>query len=131
MGSATRWTRVARTSANGNGTSTTPPPGCRLDRRSVAVRLYRATDLTAMSLKRDGGLGMTFRSWAGTGRRVRSIGGALALAAALLLSGLLQAVPTVAADGVGELVVQPAVGKTIKDVNAKFGTSTHLQLTDT
>jgi subtilisin family serine protease len=43
----------------------------------------------------------------------------------------MQSVPIVTADSVGELVVQPVAGKSIGDVNQKFGTSTQLQLTDT
>jgi subtilisin family serine protease len=49
----------------------------------------------------------------------------------LLFAGLIQSSPIAAADSVGELVVQPAPGKTVADVNRKFGTTTSLQLTDT
>lgn len=49
----------------------------------------------------------------------------------MLLSGIVQAVPTAAADSVGELVVQPAAGKSLNDVNAKFNTTTQIQFSDT
>lgn len=49
----------------------------------------------------------------------------------LASSTLLQAPRTARADSIGELVVQPVPGKTIDDVNRKFGPSTQLQLTDT
>lgn len=74
---------------------------------------------------------MGFSNWRGVGHRFRSAAGSVALAAALLLSGLIQAVPTAAADSPGELVVQPVAGKSLNDVNAKFKTSTQIQFTDT
>ena len=74
---------------------------------------------------------MGFKDWRGVGRRAISAGMAFMLAATLLVTGLLQAVPNVMADSIGELVVQPAPGKTIADVNRMFGTSLQLQLTDT
>ena len=70
-------------------------------------------------------------SWRRVGRRIQSAGSAGVLAAVLLLSGLIQAVPIATADSVGEIVVQPVPGKTIADVNRKFSTSTQLELTDT
>jgi len=74
---------------------------------------------------------MGLSPWRGTHRRIRSTVGAATLALALLVPGLVQSVPVAAADSVGELVVQPAPGRTIQDVNRKFGTTTSLQLTDT
>lgn len=49
----------------------------------------------------------------------------------LLVSGIMQAVPVAAADSVGEIVVAPMPGKTIDDVNRKFGTTTQMPLTGT
>src|SRR6266542_1840543 len=74
---------------------------------------------------------MGSRTWRTTERHVRSTASSIALAFALLFAGLIQSIPVAAADSVGELVVQPAAGKTITDVNNKFGTTTSLQLTDT
>ncbi|MFN8632442.1 MAG: S8 family serine peptidase [Chloroflexota bacterium] len=65
-------------------------------------------------------------SWRGAGVRARSSAGALALALALLFNGVTQSVPIAAADSVGEMVVQPAPGKTLADVNRKFGTVTEI-----
>ncbi len=74
---------------------------------------------------------MGSRTWRTTERHVRSTASSIALAFALLFAGLIQSIPVAAADSVGELVVQPAAGKTVADVNNKFGTTTSLQLTDT
>ncbi|MGE3270484.1 MAG: S8 family serine peptidase [Chloroflexota bacterium] len=74
---------------------------------------------------------MGFPTWRGAGHRLRAAGSSAILAAALVFGGLTQAVPVATADSVGELVVQPVPGKTIVDVNRKFGTSTQLQLVDT
>jgi subtilisin family serine protease len=67
----------------------------------------------------------------GARRRAQSLIGAVLLAALLLTSGIVQAIPAALADSVGEIVVMPVSGKTIADVNAKFGTTTQLQLTNT
>jgi subtilisin family serine protease len=65
--------------------------------------------------------------WRGARRRLLSAGGSAFLAGALLLSGLVQAVPMAAADSVGEIVVQLAPGKTADDLNRAFGTTTQLK----
>jgi subtilisin family serine protease len=74
---------------------------------------------------------MGVSSWRETRRHLRSTASSVALAFALLFAGLIQAIPTAAADSVGELVVQPVPGKTVADVNRTFGTTTAIQLTDT
>jgi subtilisin family serine protease len=67
-------------------------------------------------------------SWRGTPRRIRSTAGAVALAFTLLVPGVMQSTPIAAADSLGELVVQAAPGKSIADVNRKFGSVTELAI---
>src|SRR5688572_33483030 len=69
--------------------------------------------------------------WSGARRRTLAMVSAGTLAVMVLSSSLLQAVPVATADSVGEIVVKPMNGKTIADVNKKFGTTTQLQLTGT
>lgn len=64
-------------------------------------------------------------------RRARAVGVSAALVAALMVGGIAQPVPQAAADGPGELVVQPAPGRSIGDINARFSTSTQIQFVDT
>jgi subtilisin family serine protease len=74
---------------------------------------------------------MGFCSWLGARYRIRSTVASATLAAALLLSGIIQPAQMAAADSLGELIVQPAPGKSINDVNVKFKTSTQIQFVDT
>jgi hypothetical protein len=67
---------------------------------------------------------MGFATWRGRLARAASVGSAVALAAVLSLSGMLQAVPIAGADSRGETVVQPVSGKSLNDINARFGTRT-------
>lgn len=69
--------------------------------------------------------------WSGALSRTVAMVGAGTLAAMLLMSSVVQAVPVATADSVGEIVVKPVAGKTIADVNATFGTTTQLPLTGT
>ena len=74
---------------------------------------------------------MGFTNWRGARHRIRTAVGSVTLAAVMLFSGMVQAIPTAAADSVGELVVQPVAGKSLKDVNDRFQTTTQIQFVDT
>src|SRR5689334_4309428 len=68
---------------------------------------------------------------AGARRHLLSVAGSALHVVALLAPGIGQAIPVATADSVGEIVVEPVAGKTIVDVNRKFGTTLQLQVTDT